>query len=101
MMLNSLQCHLPHQFLRKQSVHKLAGHISTEPVIIGPEGQGPLKAEINTVHGKTLCQRNRQAVANGPMNTGAGKLNVRSTGKYHPLCSSLNVHRTKNVQDTT
>jgi hypothetical protein len=49
---------------------------------------------------KSLCQKNRQAVANGPMNTGAEKLNIRSTEKYLPLCSSLNVHRTKNVPTT-
>jgi len=99
MMLNSL----PHQFLRKQSAHKLTGHISTDTVIVRPEGQRPLKAEVNTKHGKTLCQKNRQAVANRPMNTGAGKLNIRSTGKYLPLCSSLNVHRKKkkNVQNKT
>jgi hypothetical protein len=26
--------------------------------------------------GKSLCQRNRHAVAKGPMNTGAEKLNI-------------------------
>jgi hypothetical protein len=57
MMLNSVQCYLPHQFVRKQLAHELTRQVSTDAVIIRPEGQRPLKDEVNTRHGKIIFVR--------------------------------------------
>ena len=97
MTLNNLQCYVSHQFLWNQSANKLIGHISTDTVIVRPEGQTPLKDEVNARHGKISLSEKSPSCSKRANEHWLRKIKRKKHRKYFTLCSSLNVHRTKKV----